>query len=304
MFGIKSLKFTGIVTLCFFMFFVFAVETGFAQSNEEDTLSKAMRLYQEGDYEASIALLGKFIEKLKAMVEQKKNVAEAFYLLAKIYFEVGDDKKVDENLKKVFVTFPSFNKEESNFAFKERVAIVRAQMRVETEKFSQENQTETTSVQQEQQRSRVIAQPTVQKKKKFPIVLVIVGAVVVTAAIALLVLKKKSEDYDIRGDWTIRGTFSGSPFLFYMSFTGGKSSGAFVDHEGDTGLYDVSGDSVHFEYNNYNIEFNGRFSGKDSMSGSMLVDSISGSWSGSRGISTARSSLQSVATLKAQNRIK
>ena len=120
MFNVKRLRPLGLMTLFFFIFFIGTADLSLAKAQEDD-LMKARRLYQEGDYEGSIKLLSDFIEKLKAMVEQKKNVAEAFYLLAKIYFEVGDDAKVEENLRKVFETFPTFKKEETNFGFRDRV---------------------------------------------------------------------------------------------------------------------------------------------------------------------------------------
>ena len=67
----KFMRGAGMVTLFLFVFFTFS--TAIAQAKDEDVLTKAQKLYQEGDYEGSINMLSKFIEKLKAMVEQKKN---------------------------------------------------------------------------------------------------------------------------------------------------------------------------------------------------------------------------------------
>ncbi len=299
MFGSKILKLTSIITLCVFMFFVFTAETGFAQSKEDDVLMKAKRLYQEGDYEASINLLSQFIEKLKAMVEQKKNVAEAFYLLAKIYFEVGDDKKVEENLHKVFVTYPTFSKDEPNFSFKERVEKIRGTMNVETEKFTDETTTEPqTEVKPQPRRTnRVIEQSYAKKKKKFPILLV-VGGVVVVAAVAVLLLKKKKDSYDIRGDWTVNSNFAGETFRDYFTFSGSKTSGSFVDGAGIRGSYTVNGSSAHFAYTDLAISLDGTFSSQDNMSGTAVAFGVSGTWNAVRGFPATMSASQ--ASLKAK----
>jgi hypothetical protein len=290
MIGGKFLKGSGAITLFLFIFMVFSANVALAQ--EEDSLSQAQKLYQQGDYEGSIDLLSKFIEKLKAMVEQKKNVAEAFYLLAKIYFEVGDDVKVEENLSKVFSTFPAFSKEETNYSFKERVEKVKKQVlankvkkteepmqvapqqKVETEEF-----TPTKKVIQHSQPRK--------KKKKFPVLLV-VGGIAVVAILAILLLKKKKEDvYNIRGDWSVNTNFLGDQGLFFMTFRGGQNNGTFVDHEGDTGTYSVNARSVNFAYDDYDITFTGSFSSHDNMSGSLSVAGIGGSWNASRGFNGA-----------------
>ena len=196
MFGVKLLRSVSLVTLFFFIFFIGTADFSLAQK-EEDSLTKARKLYQEGDYEASITLLSDFIQKLKAMVEQKKNVAEAFYLLAKIYFEVGDDARVEENLKKVFETFPTFKKEESNFAFKERVEKARGKFLTQKESEAKAKQKELVKTEREMKKKpkpRVIEQSTPKKKKKkFPVLLVL-GVVVVVALLVVLLGGKKKDD--------------------------------------------------------------------------------------------------------------
>ncbi len=286
MIGRKWLKSTGIVTLCLFVFFIFSADIGLAQQ-EEDALAKAKKLYQEGDYEGSIDLLSKFIEKLKAMVAQKKNVAEAFYLLAKIYFEVGDDTKVEENLEKVFNTYPAFKKDETNFSFKERVEKIKKTALAKKGKKKKAPPKEMKPVvkKQPQDQPRVIEQPQPKKKKKkFPTLLV-VGGIVVVAVLAMLLLKKKKkeDEYDIRGDWTVNFNVAGNAGFFYMTFSGSKTSGSFVDNEGDTGTYSVNGSAVNFGYNNYNISFSGNFGSQGSMSGSLQVEGTNGSWNATRG---------------------
>jgi hypothetical protein len=297
MFRDKFLKRCGIVTLFLFVFFVFSADIGLAQE-DEDVLIKARRLYQEGDYEGSIKLLGDFIEKLKAMVKQKKNVAEAFYLLAKIYFEVGDDAKVDENLEKVFDTYPAFSMEETNFSFKERVEKVKARMK--TEKVTPKPEPTVKDEPEPKTQPKVIEQPQPKKKKKkFPVLLV-VGGVVVVAALVLLLgkKKKKEEEFDIRGRWTLNWNLGNQSGTDFLQFSGNRTNGTFVDHLGNTGTYTVNGRNVVIEYDDTApvLRLTGTFSGKDSMSGVISVGNITGSWNATRGVTSTITS--SVSGLK------
>jgi hypothetical protein len=284
----KGLKVVGVLTLFFFMFFVLSADLISAQQ-EDDALLKARRLYQSGDYEGSIKLLGDFITKLRAMVEQKKNVAEAFYLLAKIYYEVGDDTKVDENLRKCFETFPSFTMEESNLGLKSRMDKVRKEvLEKKTQAVTEEEETtvEPEEYPAEQQEKVVPQYRPEKKKKKFPVLLVVGGIVVVGAVIALAAGKKSKNDeivYDIRGDWTVTLNYLGSEIPFYITYNGSLNSGTFVDQDGDTGTYTVNGRSVSFQYSFYNISFTGNFSDRDNMNGNYQADDVTGSWHGNRG---------------------
>jgi hypothetical protein len=295
----KCLKGAGAVTLFFFMFFLFAADFGLA-NQEDDALLKARRMYQQGDYEGSIKLLGDFITKLRAMVEQKKNVAEAFYLLAKIYYEVGDDTRVDENLRKCYDTFPSFSMEENNLGFKDRVDRVRKEV-LEAKTRQQPEEESTTPEVTPAPEKRVIPQTTYpKKKKKFPVLLVLGGAVVLGVVLALVLKKKSSaqEVFDIRGDWTVTVNFQGSDIPFYMSFSGSLTSGTFVDQDNDTGTYTVTNRTVYFEYDYYLLSFNGSFSNRDNMNGSYQTDTTSGSWHASRGFTGAIT--HNAATVKSQ----
>jgi hypothetical protein len=294
MFGRKLLRGIGLVTLFLFTFFVLSADFNFVQANEteEDVLLKARRLYQDGDYEGSIKLLSDFIQKLKAMVEQKKNVAEAFYLLAKIYYEVGDDTKVDENLEKVFETFPAFTTEEANPGFKERVEKIRKKVLEAKEK--ELKQEEEVVKEEPEPEKQVIEQPTpvkAKKKKKFP-VLVVVGGIAVAALIVILVSgkkKDKEEEYNIVGNWIISENYPDSTSgEQYITFSGSRTSGTFLDHEGFTGTYSVSGRNVNFNYDfGFWFTYNGTFTGSDTMSGTWdwvyEGNPVSGSWTGQRG---------------------
>jgi hypothetical protein len=287
----KCLKGAGVLTLFFFMFFLISADFALA-NQEDDALLKARRMYQQGDYEGSIKLLGDFITKLRAMVEQKKNVAEAFYLLAKIYYEVGDDVKVDENLRKCYETYPAFSMEETNLGFKDRVDRVRKEvLEAKTMQQPEEEQEPTTEEMTPAPKKRVIEQTTYpKKKKKFPALLV-VGGIVVVAVVLALVLKKKDsstpevEVFDIRGDWTVIVNFLGTDIPFYINYSGSLTNGTFVDQDGDTGTYTVNNRTVHFEYDYYVLSFDGSFTGQDTMNGNYETDTTSGSWRGTRGFS-------------------
>ncbi|NIM14081.1 MAG: hypothetical protein GTO45_18720 [Candidatus Aminicenantes bacterium] len=295
MFGRKLLRGIGLVTLFLFTFFVLSADFNFVQANEneEDILLKARRLYQEGDYEGSIKLLSDFIQKLKAMVEQKKNVAEAFYLLAKIYYEVGDDTKVDENLEKVFETFPAFTAEEANPGFKERVEKIRKKV-LEAKEKELKKEEKVVKEEPEPER-RVIEQPTpvkAKKKKKFPVLLV-VGGIAVAALIVVLASGKKEkqreEEFIIIGNWIITENYpDGTSGEQFMTFSGSRTSGTFVDQDGFTGTYSVSGRNVNFSYDFGEwFTYNGTFTSRDTMRGTWdwVFEGIplSGSWRGERG---------------------
>lgn len=291
MFRIKWLRPVSVVTLFFFVFFIGAADFSLAQK-EEDVLLKARRLYQEGDYEGSIKMLSDFIQKLRAMVEQKKNVAEAFYLLAKIYFEVGDDTRVDENLQKVFETYPAFQIEETNFGFKERVDKVRARFLEKKEAEVKQQQEELMEKEKEMEAEpapKVIEQPTPKKKKKkFPVVLVVAGLAAVALLVILLAGGKKKEKpeevFDIRGDWTIFADLGeGEVPVALMTFRGTLTNGTFDDQDGDTGTYNVNRRNVHFEYDDFDIKFNGNFTDHDNMRGTVNVGAEVFNWRGTRG---------------------
>lgn len=287
MFSGKRLKQIGMLTMFFFIFFIGAPDL--VQAQKEDDLKRAHRLYQNGDYEGSIKLLSGFIDKLRAMVEQKKNVAEAFYLLAKIYFEVGDDSKVEENLMKVFETFPSFQKEESNFSFKDRFERVRKKFLDQKESAADEQQ-EVLQEKEKEIKKVETDEPGVivkkKKKKKFPVLLVVGGVAVVALLVLLLTKKKKEDKYDIRGNWRINVNVLGELFPLGIRFMGGEKIGTFIDNEGDGGTYQVDGKSVQFRYNQYEISFTGSFTTKDQMNGAVNVvsdgNNVGGTWNGTR----------------------
>jgi hypothetical protein len=283
MVGFKLLRPLSVITLAFFIFFIGTAELspGTGQQ-DEDILLKARRLYQDGEYESSIKLLRDFIEKLKAMAEQKKNVAEAFYLLAKIYFEVGDDVKADDNLRKVYSTYPNFTKQETNFQFRDRSERIRAEylIRKETELKGEK-------------KSQVIEKPARKKKKKKMPIIILVGAIGL-AAILILALSggKKSEEepidevFDIRGNWSISSRFTGQePRTEPLHCQGGSPSNGSAFLGTWEGTYNVTDKLVRlrFEDDGFALIYSGMYTNVNHMRGNMTSNgSEIGSWEASR----------------------
>ncbi|HDP94714.1 MAG TPA: hypothetical protein ENN40_05055 [Candidatus Aminicenantes bacterium] len=197
MLGGKSLRIAGMVALILFSWFTLTADLAWAgQQDEGDELLEARRLYQQGDYEGSINVLDNFISKLKAIVAQKKNVAEAFYLLAKVYYTVGEDQKVDENLRKVFETYPAFDNREVDVEFAQRVQKAREKAKaamMEAEAPTEEAVATEPEPAPSPPDNGVIVAPAKKKKKKFP-VLLLVGGVALVALLAVLLSGGSSKD--------------------------------------------------------------------------------------------------------------
>lgn len=238
MLGYSSMRKIALFTMILFVWFCMAADFQYAQ--EEDLLLKARKLYQSGYYDDALNILSQCIEKLQNIVAEKKKVAEAFYLTAKVYYTVGEDAAVEKNLKKVFETYPSFQKEENNLEFKSQVEKVRSSM-TKTGKDQAERKIDPVDtgddektaipdpdterdkkpvtivkplkVEDEKQntetRKTVITKPVKKKKKKFPWLLV-VGGVVVLGALAYFLLFKKEEskvtEVTVRIDLTFAAT--------------------------------------------------------------------------------------------------
>ncbi len=120
----KLLKKLAVLTLFFFILIPVAVDLNFAQN--EDILERARTLYKEGNKDEAISELNEFINSIKGIPGQEKKAAEAFFVLAQIYFtyqRIGEESKVDENLKMAFKMYPEldFSKEEPDREFKAKV---------------------------------------------------------------------------------------------------------------------------------------------------------------------------------------
>jgi hypothetical protein len=210
--------------------------------------------------------------------------------LAKIYYEVGDDTKVNENLRKCFETFPAFSMEETNLGFKDQVNKIRKEV-LESKTKEPLPEAETYEEEESPTEAKVIEQPAPpKKKKKFPVLLVVAGVVVVGVVLALAMGGKKKapepERFDIRGDWTAIVNYLGVDYTFYFNFSGSLTSGTFVDHDGDTGTYTVNQRLVHFEYDAYITVFDGNFEDRDHMRGTYQEGDVSGGWRATRGLIT------------------
>lgn len=231
MLGYSSLRKIAFFTMLLFVWFCMTADFQYGQ--EEDLLLKARKLYQKGYYDDALTILNQCIEKLRNIVAQKKKVAEAFYLIAKVYYTVGEDEEVEKSLKRVFETYPAFQKEENDIEFKSMVDKVRstvAKTRIdpvqkddtvqkEVEKkvepvdtrvdeksktpdpvMAKEKKTETTiqplkydEEKKQTQVKKTVISKPVKKKKKKFPWLLVVGGVVVLGALAYFLLFKKEE---------------------------------------------------------------------------------------------------------------
>jgi hypothetical protein len=109
------------------------------------------------------------------------------------------------------------------------------------------------------------------KKSILPLVLIGVGVVAVAAVLVLVVFKTS---YDIVGSWDFE--FTGSSHEFYtLTFTGSKGSGnfVFVNFAPYAGPYAVDGKNVTMTVTSQpTVKFSGQFTGKDTMSGTWVVN--------------------------------
>jgi hypothetical protein len=178
MIKLRLLKKITMFTLSFFIWFSFTANFNFAQEVEESYLEKAKELYKEGDYTGAKNLLEKFVKR----PEKKKEVAEAYYLIAKIYFDVEKDRqKASKYLKKAFYTYPKLDIEEIN----------------PEEKISREFLKIVNEIKIEIEEEKVIEIPKIpKKKKKFPWIIVAAGVAVV-AGLLLFKPKPKPKKYNL-----------------------------------------------------------------------------------------------------------
>ena len=138
---------------------------------DEDILLKAKMLIQDGDFESAITELNDVVKSLKTIPTQKKNLAAAYYLLARVYKTVQMDDEYTYNLRMVFETYPGFTMEQADPEMTERAKKIKAEL----------------------DKTGIIEKTAVKKKKKFPVLLTVAGAAVLTVVL-LLVLKKKNTD--------------------------------------------------------------------------------------------------------------
>jgi PEGA domain len=118
-----TLKKATFITLFFFIWFSLAADFKFAA--EKDKLTKAREKYEADDYQGSIRLLESLLREIKTIDKQKRNVAEALYLMAQIAFKEGKDKEMNEHLRETFEHYPLFNKAVEELDFEDSVKKVR-----------------------------------------------------------------------------------------------------------------------------------------------------------------------------------
>ncbi|MBN2400073.1 MAG: hypothetical protein JXI33_07005 [Candidatus Aminicenantes bacterium] len=122
-------------------------------------------------------------------------------------------------------------------------------------------------------------------KSALPFILIGVGLLTITAVVLVLVVLK---NYNIVGTWDISFisiTYPGDDLYWDMTFTGTKKSGTFVDSDGLSGTYSISGKNIaYIKYNTISITMTGQFDNKNKISGTYTWtywDEI-GTWSGIR----------------------
>ncbi len=120
----KNLHVMAMITL--FAFIGSCVVPGSAWGADEDPLERARGLIRAGSFEEAETLLAALIEKIRDVASQERRVAEAHYLLARMYYEVGDDPKCEENLRAALQFDPLVGKDEPNADLRERLERVRA----------------------------------------------------------------------------------------------------------------------------------------------------------------------------------
>ncbi len=220
MINFQLLKKIALFTLFFFIWFSFTGNFNYAEEGGEDIFKKAKKLYKEGFHTKARKIFYEFVKKNKERSDKKKEVAEAYYLMAKIYYmaSLGPNiaaakykeyrQKVSEYLTKAFDIYEKLDIEEKDPEF---IKIV------------------------ENVRKRVPPPPPpkvipVEGKKNGKRIkwYVIVGAVVVVGVVALLLLKKKKKK-----KYTLTVTVG-------EGVQGNPSSGSTTYEEGTTVSYNYS----------------------------------------------------------------
>ncbi|MCX6556162.1 MAG: SUMF1/EgtB/PvdO family nonheme iron enzyme, partial [Candidatus Aminicenantes bacterium] len=111
-------QFRGIAVFTLFIFTCFVLTLDYSYSQEENPLLKAQGLYKQGDFIDAVKVLEVFIEKNKNNETEQKRLAEANYLLAKMYYEAGDDSQVEMNLAKALQADRGVGRDEAVESFK------------------------------------------------------------------------------------------------------------------------------------------------------------------------------------------
>lgn len=151
---------------------------------------------------------------------QKKNIAEAYYIMAKIYFIVGDEENSETNLRKTFENFPAFTIDEPDLAFRDRAEKARIVIQEEQKGKEGEKALETEKVQEKEKQPSAAGQVGAAKKKKFPW-LIATGVALAGGAVAVLLLQKKSSATQLQfGNIAITSSPTGAKVFLDNTDTG------------------------------------------------------------------------------------
>jgi formylglycine-generating enzyme required for sulfatase activity len=168
--------------LTFVFFIYFTLNGNMALQKDEDILLKARMLIQDGDFEGAVNELNDVVKKLKDLRSQKRNLAEGYYLLARVYKIIQMENKYIYHLNMAFEIYPNLSMEEPDPEIRERVSNIKTEL----------------------ERAKMIAKTREKKKKKFPVLLVLAGSAV-AVTVTLLLLKKKSTDDNRNFDTEVLG---------------------------------------------------------------------------------------------------
>ena len=192
--------FRGIAWFTLSAFVCFALAPDQAHGQEENPLLKAQGLYKQGNFIDAVKVLEAFIGKAKDDPGENKRLAEAYYLLARIYYDSGEDARVLEYMKQAVASCADIGKEEGNLDFKARLERVRDEWLKNQEAGKvtaplPTNEKEKTEVLQPAAQEKEKPVPQLKKKKKFPWLLAALGVGVACILVVLIsqITKKSNE---------------------------------------------------------------------------------------------------------------
>jgi len=240
-----------------FIFFCFTITYEYSFGQDESPLIKAQDLYRAKNFVDAIKVLEAFISKIQNNPTENKRLAEAYYLLARINYDSGEDTKTEDFLKKALEANDQIGKRETNPDFKTRLDQVKNEWlktKAAENEIVPETISETKKVEETQPKAQEKEKPIQQlkKKKKFPWLLVILGVGVVVVLIVLLIKKKKLNLTVTVGE----------------GVTGNPAAGSYTYNKGDNISYSYSLSSN--SYNDLTVLLDGN---KATTSGSFTMDS-------------------------------
>jgi formylglycine-generating enzyme required for sulfatase activity len=206
-------QFRGIAVFTLFIFTYFTLTLDYSYSQEENQLLRAQGFYKQGNFIEAVKVLEAFIEKIKGDPNEKKRLAEANLLLARIYYEAGEDARVTEYMKLAVEAYADVGKEEGNLDFKSRLELVREEW-LKSQAGKEEiapvltKKSEKTETAQPLVQEKEKPAPQIKKKMKFPWLPAILGVGAVAVLVVLLTKKKKQTQKEAtyeNGVLTVKG---------------------------------------------------------------------------------------------------